>query len=213
MISVHQVILEREKDNCQMKRALIYSSLSVLILLVYLSFDIYSYSKKSSRSKADAAVVLGASVWRDRPSPVFRERINHAIMLYQSGVVGKLIFTGGLAQGDKFAESEAAKQYAVAQGVLLGDILTEQRSHSTCENLLESRRIIQKNGFTKVLIVSDPMHMRRAMFLARQLEIPAQPSPTSTTLYQSFGLKVKFMFKELYHYLATMAGIESCITP
>lgn len=44
---------------------------------------------------ADAAVVLGAAAWDKRPSPVFRERINHAITLYQSHRVGKIIFTGG----------------------------------------------------------------------------------------------------------------------
>jgi vancomycin permeability regulator SanA len=41
----------------------------------------------SSDAPADAAVVMGATVFRDRPSPVFRERINHAIDLYQEGMV------------------------------------------------------------------------------------------------------------------------------
>ena len=49
---------------------------------------------------ADAAVVLGAAAWDKRPSPVFRERINHAITLYQSHRVGKIIFTGGTPKKD-----------------------------------------------------------------------------------------------------------------
>lgn len=46
-------------------------------------------------AKADAAVVLGAAAWGNKPSPVFRERIAHGIDLYRNGTVGKLIFTGG----------------------------------------------------------------------------------------------------------------------
>ncbi|WP_342345438.1 hypothetical protein [Snodgrassella alvi] len=40
-------------------------------------------------TEADAAIVLGAAAWDKRPSPVFRERINHAINLYRAGIVKK----------------------------------------------------------------------------------------------------------------------------
>jgi len=36
---------------------------------------IYKYGKNVADVKADAAIVLGAAVWRRDPSPVFRERI------------------------------------------------------------------------------------------------------------------------------------------
>src|SRR5574338_1694381 len=89
----------------------------VLLSLSLLAKDIYSFSLTSSSSPADAAIVMGATVFRDRPSPVFRERINHAINLYRQGIVQYLIFTGGLAGNDELAESEAAREYAIAQGV------------------------------------------------------------------------------------------------
>ena len=91
--------------------------ITILISLSLLAKDIYSFSLTSSIVPADAAVVMGATVFRNRPSPVFRERINHAINLYQQGMVQYLIFTGGLAGNDELAESEAARNYAIAQGV------------------------------------------------------------------------------------------------
>ena len=65
----------------------------------------------------DAAVVLGAAAWDSRPSPVFRERINHAIVLYQSGKVRKLAFTGGAIKPGFMSEAEVGMRYAVRQGV------------------------------------------------------------------------------------------------
>lgn len=41
------------------------------------------FSSKNQLIKTDAAIVLGAAAWGDEPSPVFRERINHAIWLYE----------------------------------------------------------------------------------------------------------------------------------
>ena len=67
----------------------------VLIVATAVALRIYSYRNTSPNVQADAAVVLGAAVWGRDVSPVFRERINHAINLYQAGRVKKLIFTGG----------------------------------------------------------------------------------------------------------------------
>lgn len=44
----------------------------------------YLYGSSTNNIKADAAIVLGAAVWGEEPSPVFRERINHAINLYKN---------------------------------------------------------------------------------------------------------------------------------
>ena len=78
-------------------RKWIFGLLSVLIVAqtAAVMASIQAYSALSAPVKADAAVVLGAAVWRGQPSPVFRERINHAIELYQDEQVQSIIFTGG----------------------------------------------------------------------------------------------------------------------
>nr|WP_313889979.1 MULTISPECIES: hypothetical protein [Nostoc] len=40
------------------------------------------------------AIVLGAAVWGEELSPVFKERINHVINLYKYVDVSPIIFTG-----------------------------------------------------------------------------------------------------------------------
>ena len=97
--------------------------------------------------RADAAIVLEAAVWEDQPSPVFEERIKHGIMLYQSGVVDRLIFTGGLGEGDRLAEGEAGRRYALARGVPDEAILIETVSTITLENLIEAQKLMGEQGF------------------------------------------------------------------
>jgi uncharacterized SAM-binding protein YcdF (DUF218 family) len=187
---------------------LFFISLSVLLSL--LGRDIYSFSLATSYAPADAAVVLGATVFRDRPSPVFRERINHAIDLYRQGIVKSLIFTGGLAGNDRLAESEAAREYAIAQGVPAEHIFIETESYSTCRNLLGAKRIIEEHGMDQVLIVSDPLHMRRTMWLAEQVGIQGLSSPTPTSRYRSLDRKAVFLLREVYSYGAYLLNFSKC---
>jgi uncharacterized SAM-binding protein YcdF (DUF218 family) len=188
--------------------------ISLVLFALYLSLlakDIYSFSLTSTAAPADAAVVMGATVFRDRPSPVFRERINHAINLYRQGNVQYLIFTGGLAGNDELAESEAARKYAISQGVPAEHIFIETVSDNTCLNLLEAKRIMEENSLDEALIVSDPLHMRRAIWLAESIGMQAGSSPTPTSRYQSFTRKARFLAREVYSYSAYLLNINRCL--
>lgn len=176
--------------------------LSVLILAAcLLAWRIYSFGNTSSNARADAAVVLGAAVWTADVSPVFRERINHAINLYRQGQVRKLIFTGGQGNPGEPTESAAARDYALQSGVPASDILIEEKSHTTYENILFAKEIADRNGIKKVLIVSDPLHMRRAMTMATDLGLAADPSPTPSTRYQGFKSQTGLLAHETYYYV------------
>src|SRR5215469_16846942 len=104
------------KPNRRRSRIIKVVSGILLLLLLgigYTAISIYAYGRQTSHDSADAAIVLGAAVWGEEPSPVFRERINHALILYRTGRVRKLIFTGGIGKGTTIAEAEAAKRFAI----------------------------------------------------------------------------------------------------
>jgi uncharacterized SAM-binding protein YcdF (DUF218 family) len=168
--------------------------------------SVLSYAWLTDASPADAAIVMGAAVYRDRPSPVFRERINHAITLYQSGMVDALIFTGGRDAYDAVAESEAARAYALEAGVADADIYIETTSTDTESNLREAQRIVTTNQFERVLIVSDPFHMRRAITVAEDVGLDAHPSPTPTSRYRTLWSNLWFWLRESYVYGAYLLG-------
>src|SRR6266446_806890 len=107
---------------------------------------IYTYGTNVADETGDAAIVLGAAVWGDEVSPVFRERINHALELYRTGKVGKIIFTGGQGNRNEPTEAAAARHYAIKNGIPERDILIEESSHTTYENVVNAKHVADANG-------------------------------------------------------------------
>jgi uncharacterized SAM-binding protein YcdF (DUF218 family) len=175
-------------------------ALSLLIIMVAggLALDIWRYAGQSSTQPADAALVLGAAVLWDRPSPVLVERLRHAKTLYDDGQVRHIVVTGGRSPEDKLSEAEASQNWLVANGVPATAIVQENQSRTTIENLAFSVPVLQEAGISSVLIVSDPLHMRRAMLIASRAGLNAQPSPTPTSRYLSWETTMPFLAREVW---------------
>lgn len=182
------------------KLSLVFAACLVLCVCL-IALQIYAYGNNSANVHADAAIVLGAALWGQNLSPVFRERVNHAIDLYRSRRVRKLIFTGGQGNRNEPTEAAAARSYAIANGVALEDILIEEKSHNTYENLFYARQVADAHGIKTVLIVSDPLHMKRAVVMAKDIGLRAYPSPTTSTRYQSMGSQLQLLLNETYYFM------------
>src|SRR5512135_2551242 len=103
--------------HCRWLRALLIVLGLLLLWLLALAIEIVAYSTVRDDGPADAAIVLGAAAWNGQPSPVFEERVKHAIDLYQAGRIGAIIFTGGVGEGESTAEAIAASRYAIERGI------------------------------------------------------------------------------------------------
>jgi len=78
--------------------------------------------------------------------------------------------------------------------------LTEDKSTSTYENLALAKSIAQANGIKTVLLVSDPLHLKRSVEIAKSLNYDVYPSPTPTTKYRGFKSRMKLLAHETYYY-------------
>ena len=58
----------------------------------------------------------------------------------------------------------------------------------------------QLMGLRTAVLVSDPLHLRRAIWMADDLGIAAVSSPTPTTRYRSLKTKLRFLRHELYYW-------------
>ncbi|NOQ75871.1 MAG: YdcF family protein [Crocinitomix sp.] len=183
-----------------LKKILRVVGILFLLLFMFNSIKIYSYSNEYSEEKSDVAIVLGAGTEGGELSPIFKERVNHGIYLYDNKIVEKIIFTGGTGEEQTLADSEIAKSYAIELGVPQEDILIEVNSQYTFENLLESKKIMDLNALVSALIISDPLHMKRSIELANSIDIECKPSPTSTSMYRSNFPKFKSLMYETFFY-------------
>jgi uncharacterized SAM-binding protein YcdF (DUF218 family) len=165
-----------------------------------LAVSIWSFGNEEHAQPSDCAIVLGAAVYGERPSPVFEERIKHAVTLYQAGTVSKIIFTGGFGKGASHAESIVGAAYAFREGVPPSAVLTETKSQTTRENLVEAKALMAEASLHSAILVSDPLHLKRSALMARDLGIPAVASPTPTSRYRSWKSKLGFLVREIYFY-------------
>ena len=186
------------------KKWAVFLGLVLLLMVSYVAANVASicaFSGKDQKRQADVAIVLGAAAYDGEVSPVYRERLNHAIALYQDGYVEKLIVTGGVAKGSDRSDAYAAKRYALSSGVPEGDVLTEDRSTITQENLENAKAIMDEHGYDTAIVVSDPLHMKRAMLLAKDAGIKAYSSPTPTSRYVTWRTKLPFLAREAFFYI------------
>ena len=185
------------------KRVKLSVAIAALIIcyIILNVIDICSFSTKDQKCKADVAIILGAATYDGTVSPVYQERISHGIALYNEGYVKKLIVTGGVGDGNSASDAYAAKQYAISQGIAEVDILIEDTSTITQENLTNAKEIMDQNGYDTAIIVSDPLHMRRSMLLAKDAGIIAYSSPTPTSKYTGLKTQIPFLARETFFYI------------
>lgn len=181
-------------------------AIAVVLWSACLAWLIAAYGRRHDPAPADVAIVLGAAVWGTEPSPVFAARIDHGIALYRRGRVRRLVFTGGVGTGNRDAEAEVGRRRAIAAGVPDGRIAVETRSTITYENLRNAKALLGPAAAPRVLIVSDPLHMRRAVTMARDLGLDAHPAPTPTSRYRSWRSKAGFLGREVFFYSLYLVG-------
>ena len=132
---------------------------------------------------------------------MFEQRLAHAVLLRERGLVDHIIVTGGIGDGNTLSDAAVGKRYLVGCGVPEDAVILEESSTITEENLKNSARIAEELGFSEVLIVSDPLHMKRAMLIAEDAGLSALPSPTQTSMYRSFAKKLAFTARETFFYI------------
>jgi uncharacterized SAM-binding protein YcdF (DUF218 family) len=177
--------------------------LSVLLALWLAGVAAYIsvVGERDAAAAADAIIVLGAAAYDARPSPVFEERIRHGVDLYRRGLAPKLIFTGGFGgRGARFSESQVGRRYAMREGVPGRAILIETQSRNTRENLDQAALLMRAHRLRRAIVVSDPLHMSRALRLCKDIGIVCLGSPTPTTRYRSFETRWRFLLNEVYFF-------------
>lgn len=119
----------------------------------------------------EVAVVLGGTTDAKR-QPNDRlffsrgaDRVTHALNLYHSGKVKKILFTGGNARlfEDPNRDNSPIFDFYVMCGVAPEDIIIESSSRNTRENASFVKNLVEKNASNgKVILITSAFHMRRA---------------------------------------------------
>lgn len=120
--------------------------------------------------KADAMLVLGAGVLPDGSlSDALDNRLSAGYELYKTGKAEKVIVSGDHGKRN-YDEVNAMKKYFTDRNVPAEKVFMDHAGFTTYESLYRAREIFQVK---RVIIITQQYHLKRAVFIARELGLEA----------------------------------------
>lgn len=106
-------------------------------------------------------------------------RCLHAAAIYRAHGRRPIVLSGGKVDADEPGPTVAGamRDFLLTQGVAADDLKLEEASTSTYENAAACRDLLDKEGWTRVLLVTDALHMERARRCFAAVGVEATPSP------------------------------------
>jgi uncharacterized SAM-binding protein YcdF (DUF218 family) len=156
---------------------------------------------------ADAIVVFAGGVGESgKAGGGHQERVKRAVELYDAGYADRLVLSSGFVYS--FKEAEVMRALATDQGIPASHIVLEEHARNTHENVLFVDRIIGERHWRRILLVSSPYHMRRALLVWRKVapDVVVVPTPPATTQFYEHtrGASLEQIRGIIWEYLAML---------
>ena len=165
---------------------LLYQGVHVLNFLSAHFLCNISYPPK----KQQYIIVLGSGLVQGEVPPLLAARVDKAIEFYnkqkKKTKPPKIVLSGGQGADEPRSEAEAMAAYAVLKGIPRRDILLEDKSATTYENMKFSKAVIEEDcGQEKYrcLYSTSRYHLLRAGMYAKKAGLKAEGIGAKTALY------------------------------
>jgi len=134
-------------------------------IIIYVWTKAYIYNDATTAPKVDVVLIL-----RDGTlSPIFIDRVDMAIKLYEAKKVAKILVSGDNST-DSHNEVNPVRLYLLSKGIPDQDIFLDHAGFDTYSTMYRARAIF---GVSSVLITTQSFHLPRAVFIARRLGMTA----------------------------------------
>ena len=123
---------------------------------------------------SDCIIVLGARVRPDGTlSDSLRYRCEAALAAWQQGLAAQVIVCGARGSDEPVSEAEAMRGWLVEQGMPEENIVLEDGSYNTEQNLQNAQALMRERGWESAIVVTSDYHLERALWIARDVGIEA----------------------------------------
>ena len=146
----------------------------------FIQFNIIKNSHSSSPPPpADAIIILGAGLayGTEYPSLALSYRLDAALEYLEEHPDTPIIVSGGRGEIEPVSEAYAMQQYLLERGIDEDQIILEDNSNTTAENLRGSAQIAQEHDFSSLLIITSDYHCFRVGLLADRNNLNATCLP------------------------------------
>jgi uncharacterized SAM-binding protein YcdF (DUF218 family)/glycosyltransferase involved in cell wall biosynthesis len=156
---------------------------------------------------ADAIVVFAGGVGESgKAGGGHQERVKRAVDLYEAGYADRLVLSSGFVYS--FKEAEVMRALAIDQGIPASHIVLEEHARNTYENVMFVNRILGERHWRRILLVSSPYHMRRALLVWRKVapDVVVVPTPPPMTQFYEHtrGASLEQIRGIIWEYLAML---------
>ena len=107
-------------------------------------------------------------------SMLIKERVNAAYDAYKSGRMKKVIFSGGSngvsnQNNDTVSEAVKMRELAIKLGIKEEDILIDDKSNNSFENVKNSFDLIKDQNITEIAIITSEFHLKRCYAIIKKI--------------------------------------------
>ncbi|MFH2040645.1 MAG: ElyC/SanA/YdcF family protein [Chloroflexota bacterium] len=147
-----------------------------------------------------AAIVFGAGLWRDgSPTPILRDRVKTAARLFMDGKIEKILMSGDNSVAG-YNEPLAMQEFALSLGVPEDAIVLDYAGRRTYDTCYRAKAIF---GLTQAILVTQPFHLPRAIYICNQLGMTALGVPANNQVFRKSSL----IYWNIRESLATIAAL------
>ena len=160
----------------------VYGSISFVIFMIYSLFLMIIPRNKDF----DYVIIHGAGlIDGEKVSKLLQERLDKAVDVYRKDPSATILIpSGGRGSDEKISEAEAMKSYLLEQGIPEHDIIMEDKSATTLENLRFSKDIIDsREGRKYTALVTSNYHVYRALRYCRRVGLKCKGIGSHVALY------------------------------
>ena len=213
------------------KKLTIFFAKSLLILFLFFGYtplsnfllnkiEDFIKSSKYPTQELTGVIILGGSFDFELESKQRNEiqlnssaeRLTKALEIYKKNPRVLIIFSGGSnkIKSVGWSETDMAKKFFLEQGVRSNNLIFENQSRNTFENIINSKDIIKNNKGVWGLITSAS-HMPRAYFVFKKQGLILEPISvdyrTGTGFISWVNFDIKMGLENWYYILHEIVGI------
>jgi uncharacterized SAM-binding protein YcdF (DUF218 family) len=132
---------------------------------------VYYFSKNTpvNAQNCDLIAVLGMRPDNNQINREFKLRLNRAVSLFEQGYANTVLVIGGKTGNNTHSEAELGVRYLLEQGVSSNNLMAEDHSRHTLENLHNAKRFFLKQPDQVAALVTSRYHLARSHRMANSL--------------------------------------------
>jgi uncharacterized SAM-binding protein YcdF (DUF218 family) len=182
IVSRNNLRAQRSTTGRNLLRSVVLTALLITVAwCFYVIHQISGVAAEDQAQPADAIAVFGAAEYSGRPSPTLHFRLDHAVDLYRMKIASVVITLGGGSDKDSGnTEGGVGRDYLLAHGIPIGNIIAETTSTDTEQQVHRLAAIARDFNLHRIVVVSDGTHLFRIRELCQDIGLEVYTSPRAT---------------------------------